>query len=178
MRRSEAGATVIEFAVVFPVFILMFSAVFETGAFILKQNQLRFATESAARSIRLLSVGPIDNSTTTPQKNISEFKTLLCAKMPSSSCTSDIAVDVRKGATFADIKAVMPNPATKVGRINRTTTYTETYEPGGPGMTGSLIVTYDWRFAFPGIALLFGNVGTYPGIRRLVATVVFRNEGQ
>ncbi|MCA3561943.1 MAG: pilus assembly protein [Aestuariivirga sp.] len=177
LRRGEAGVTAIEFAIVAPILILLFGAIFEIGTFIFMQNRLQFATEKAARSIWLLKVGPPDNTNNTPQMNISAFKTLVCSGMQMTTCT-DLSVDVRNGKKFADIKTAIPNPATGVGKTNNQAGYTETYEPGGPGMAGSLIVTYDWKFAFPGPALLFGNVSTYPGIRRLVATAVFKNEGQ
>lgn len=177
LRRGEVGTTAIEFAIVAPVLILFFGAIFEIGTSIFMQNRLQFATEKAARSIRLLKVGPADNTTTTPQKNLTDFKNLVCSEMQMTTCT-DLSVDVRNDKTFGKIKTAIPSAATGVGKTSSSTSYTETYQPGGPGMAGSLIVTYDWKFTFPGPALLLGNVSTYPGIRRLVATAIFKNEGQ
>jgi hypothetical protein len=83
---------------------------------------------------------------------------------------------VRSTTRFARLSDNVPNPLQNVGPQQAGEIYTEAYAPGTRGQMGSLVVTYDWRFVFPPVALLFGNVATFPRIRRLAAISIYRNE--
>lgn len=174
--RCEAGTTAIEFAIVAPVLFLLLGAICEVGTFLLIQNSVQAATETAARQIRLGKVGPTTSGGAVNQMNKSQFKTLVCSKLTISNCTEKIRIDVQKGSSFASLEAKMPSKMEDVGPQTSGGSYAETYEPGSPGEQGSLIITYDWTFIFPMLAPLLGNVGSSPNIRRLYGVAVFENE--
>lgn len=178
-RRSagygERGTTAIEFAIVAPVLILLLGSMAEVGAFILIQTQLQFATESAARQIRIGTVGPTTTGGT-PQMTVSGLKTLICKQFLVPSCTSRIKLDVQRADSFANLKTMLPKPLENVGPQTPSASYTETYLPGSPGQMGSLVITYDWKFVFPSVGAIFGNLSKVPGVRRLSGLAVYRNE--
>lgn len=183
-RPGKAGTTAIEFAIVAPVLLLLLGSLVETAAFILLQTQLQFATDSAARQIRTGQVGPANTLTgTSNQMALPAFKTLVCAKFYAVNCATRIRVDVQKvkydpqqDRQFSQLKTLVPDPLTQVGPQTPGANYTEQYLPGAPGDVGSLIVTYDWNFVIPLLRPVFGNVSTYPGIRRLAGLSIYRNE--
>jgi hypothetical protein len=49
-RQRASGATVLEFALVFPVFLLLFAGTLELGRYFLTQHSLRTAAAEAARA--------------------------------------------------------------------------------------------------------------------------------
>lgn len=176
-RACEAGTTAIEFAIVAPVLLLLLGAMVETGSIIFMQMQLQFATTDAARQIRTLKVGPATIAEGQPnQKSIVQFKSAICEKFLVSNCSNSIRVDVRSDSTFAALAAGWPASLQSVGPQGPGAAYIEKYTPGPPGAPGSLIVSYDWKFEFSPLGILFGNVATYPGIRRLIGLSVYRNE--
>ena len=176
-RPREAGASAIEFALVAPMLVLILGCLAETGAFILIQTQLQLATDTAAREIRTGKVGPASTAANQPnQMTLSEFKAIVCGKFSVPNCTTNINVDVQSDTSFALLRPKLPSPLENVGPQNSGGSYSEAFTPGAPGQMGSLVVTYDWRFVFPMVGLIFGNVQSYPGIRRLVGLAVYQNE--
>ena len=174
--RCRAGTTAIEFAIVGPVLFLTLGVIIETGLFLFFQFNLQYATDLAARQIRIGTVGPLTSTSTPDQMNIDDFKNLVCQKLPLPNCTTRIRVDVRHEASFAALSAIMPNPPQNVGAQTPSGAYVESYSPGTRGDAGSLIVTYDWRFSFGFVGSFFHNVPTYPGIWRMYGVSVYRNE--
>lgn len=49
LRRCRCGAVVVEFALIFPILVLMIYAIFETGRGVWQQNVLQLAAEEAGR---------------------------------------------------------------------------------------------------------------------------------
>jgi Flp pilus assembly pilin Flp len=174
-RRCEAGTTAIEFAIIAPVLFLLLGAICEAGAFLLIQNSLQAAAESAARQIRLGKVGSSTVGGALNQMNIAQFKAVVCAKLTVSNCSGRIHIDLQKASSFAGLANKMPSKIEDVGPQNGGS-YSEVFDPGGPGEQGSLIITYDWSFVFPMLGPLLGNVGGSPNIRRLYGVSVFENE--
>jgi len=173
---SESGTTAIEFAIIAPVLFLMLGAICEVGIFLLIQNSVQAATENAARQIRLGKVGPGSVGGTVNQMDIAHFKAVICAKLVVADCAGSIRVDVQNAGSFANLADKMPHRIEEVGPQGNNGSYAETFDPGAPGKQGSLVVTYDWKFVFPMLAPLFGNVSSYPTIRRLYGVSVFENE--
>lgn len=176
-RPREAGASAIEFALVAPVLVLILGSLAETGAFILIQTQLQLAADTAAREIRTGKVGPATTAANQPnQMTLSEFKAIVCDRFSVPNCAANIHVDVQSDTSFTLLRLKLPNPLENVGPQNSGGEYSESFAPGAPGQTGSLVVSYDWRFVFPMVSLIFGNVQSFPGIRRLVGLTVYQNE--
>lgn len=177
-RNREAGVTAIEFAIVAPVLFLLLMGLAEMSMlFYVKAKVLRSA-ELGAREIRTLKVGPSDTKSTQNQMNAQEFKkNVICQKFADKDeCVSRISIDVRNEATFAALKTKVPARLMDVGPNAPGATYSGTFEPGGPGKMGALIVNYDWRLLTPGLTFMFANVPGIEGISRLTTITVYRNE--
>lgn len=157
------GTTAVEFALVATPLIWIVGVLCETGAFLLIQYQLQYATERAAR---LLRTNQIAAST-----QVDQFKATICSQINIPNCTKNISVDVRHASTFA---ALNPAEIAYIGPPQNS----GVFEPGSNGEVGSVFVTYDWKFIFPFMSTAFG-FGNVPGrndIRRLHANAIFMHE--
>ncbi len=163
VRRSERGATLIEFAmVVLPFFILLFG-IFEVGFVFWGTYELENATEDAARLIRTGRVqsGGIDES---------GFKTEICNRVSLlANCTTKLRIDVQNFDNFASLTP--PSPLDGAGNLKESGF---TYAPGGAERTVLVTSFYEWPLIniISGVSL--SNMAS--GNRLLRATVAFRNE--
>ena len=180
LLRCPSGATAIEFALVAPILFLTLGMIVETGLFLTVQYMLQDATITAARQIRLGTVGPTSSATGAPnQMSMAGFKTLVCNELLNiivPNCRTRIVVDARRAASFADLSQAMPQTPLAVGPQTAGNNYAEVFQPGASGEMGSLIVTFDWRFAFGNVAGFLHNVPGVPGVWRLTGVAVYRNE--
>lgn len=176
----RSGATAVEFALVAPILFLVLGMIVETGLFLAVQVTLQDATVAAARRIRLGAVGPATTAAGAPnQMGLADFKTLVCGNLLNlivRNCPARIVVDVRRGASFAALGQAMPQTPLSVGRQAAGAGFTEVFQPGARGETGSLIVTYDWTFTFGNVAGFLRNVQGLPGVWRISGVAVYRNE--
>ena len=138
-RRApySRGSTAIEFALVAPLLIFMLGAIVETSAFLLVQYQMQGITQKVVRKQLQVSNLPADASA---------FKSELCAQIAIlSNCVRNLHVDVQRATNFGSLPA---RRITDVGPPQYGGSYVDSYNPARPGEAGSVIVTYDWRFAF------------------------------
>lgn len=178
-RRApySRGSTAIEFALVAPLLIFMLGAIVETSAFLLVQYQMQGITQKVVRKQLQVSNLPADASA---------FKSELCAQIAIlSNCVRNLHVDVQRATNFGSLPA---RRITDVGPPQYGGSYVDSYNPARPGEAGSVIVTYDWRFAFPflgdthllftnwQVGLGFGNVPGQTDFRRLFGNVVYMTE--
>lgn len=161
--RSRRGTTAVEFALVATPLIWILGVLCETGAFLLIQYQLQYATERAARLLRTNQIPA--------SAQVEQFKTTICAQINIPNCAKNISVDVRHASTFA---ALAPAAITSLGPPDNS----GIYDPGTNGDAASVFVAYDWKFVFPfmNTAFGFGNVPGRSNIRRLHASVIFMHE--
>ncbi len=97
MRRdARSGSSIIEFAVVAPVFLLLLCGIIETGVIFYGQSTLFYATSDAARMVR---TGQLTGSVTA-----SQFKTQICNRIAglisTAQCNATLQVDMRSYTNF------------------------------------------------------------------------------
>lgn len=96
VRRDEDGSATVEFAILFPAFMMVFLASFESGLLMTRQVMLDRGLDLAVRSVRLgTAAGPI---------GVSELKRLICngaAIIP--DCLNQVKVEMRPIDPFQPI---------------------------------------------------------------------------
>jgi Flp pilus assembly protein TadG len=161
-KRSESGATAVEFALVSPLLVFIFMAIIEISLMFFASVTLDGAAIEAARRIR---TGQAQQSAD-PQ---SDFATALCSKMDSI---------INCGAVYYDARTVSDYSAVTLGvQYDPITGEPITYgfNPGGSGAIVIVRVMYQWTINTPAIASLFESTpGTHK--RMLSSTVVFQSE--
>lgn len=163
-QQRQKGSVAVEFAIVGGWLILVLAAIIETGIFLIVQFNLQSAAETAGRRIRTNQV----QTTIT----LNDFKTEICAGTAIRDCNNKVFVDVRNDDNFTGLNTKIPFKTNQIPDVGPE--HTETFEPGGVGQWGSLIITYDWDFNFPFMGHFFGNRPN--GDRRLFGLSIFKNE--
>lgn len=165
-RRSDSGATAVEFALVAVPLGLVLFAIIEVSLMLAAQHQLQSATDTMAGMIRS---GKVTADMPEPQ-----FREQFCNEASLlRNCESAINIDIRSAPRFSALAEEMPDPLT-VGPQSSGGGYQSSYQPGGPERPGSLIVTYDWQFFGP--LDMFGNLPDLPRTRRISGLAIYKNE--
>jgi hypothetical protein len=166
-RRSEDASVAVEFAFIGPIFFLMVLIFIELAAVMFIEYSMEVAATATARQIR---TGEAQNSKWSP----TEFKERFCqiAKLI-GNCESSVKVFVKADQSFTQIAAVAPN-FNDVGTDKDGVDKNTAFVCGTPLQVVAVIITFDRKFVLP-IMDYFGNT-QQKGMRRLVATSVFRNE--
>jgi Flp pilus assembly protein TadG len=151
---APAGAAALEFALVFPIFLLFAAMIMENGILLVDQAFLDFATADAARLIRTGQVQQGSGETA--------FQNQLCADVTPLIACSGLQINVQSAANpgFGSLNATVQADAD--GNL-ATTSFT----PGGPGDDVLVQVAYKRSY-------LFSIVGT--GMSLVASTAVFQNE--
>jgi Flp pilus assembly protein TadG len=165
-RRSENGATAVEFALVAAPLGLVLFAIIEVSLMLAAQYQLQGATDAMARMIR---AGEVSAQMQEPQ-----FREEFCTQVSLlRNCREDINIDIRNAPRFSALAEEIPDPLL-VGPQSSGEAYQSNYQPGGPERPGSLIVTYDWKFFGP--LDMFGNLPDLPRTRRISGLAIYKSE--
>ncbi|HEX3862687.1 MAG TPA: TadE/TadG family type IV pilus assembly protein [Stellaceae bacterium] len=181
IHMDNRGATLIEFAIVAPMLLLLMTTIIDLGIMLTTQSLLDGAARDAARLIRTGQVSTSGNP-------ISTFQTLLCSKlspiMSTATCQSKVIFDVEVFPDFGDVSfkpCTLNNNQTGTGTVCK-------FSSGGSTDIVGVQVTYNRTFIVPwvGACLTGGScwtgtgsaIGTKPGANSvpLVSTVVFKNE--
>lgn len=171
LRRSESGATAVEFAIVAGPFFYVLGCICETGLMLFTEYVIQNSVQEASRMVRTGQVTAADG---TPLKTASEFKDEICKTVNIIiNCASDVNVYVDSATDFATLTTDMADPVT-IGRKANGDPYVPVYSPGGALKAATVIATYDWTFSFPFMEFL-GNVND-GGARRIYGLAIFRNE--
>jgi Flp pilus assembly protein TadG len=169
-RKSEGGATAVEFALVAGPFFYVLGVTCETGLMLFTEYVMQNSVQDAARLIR---TGQASTSGGTATITADNFKTIICENVNIIiDCTNKVTVYVNSSTSFANLETAVPDPLT-IGPINGNP-YAVVYTPGGKNAAATVIATYDWDFVFPFMSI-FGNVNNGDS-RRLEAFAIFRNE--
>ncbi|HUC66433.1 MAG TPA: TadE/TadG family type IV pilus assembly protein [Stellaceae bacterium] len=174
--RDERGTTLIEFALVGPMFIFLLLAIIEIGLTMLTQFVLDGAARSAARLVRTGQVQAGGGITTFQNQLCSQVEVLL------PSC-SGVLFEVQQFSNFASINF---SPCTS--NANATPPGNCPFVPGTGGQVVGVRVSYPRPYIVPwvGECLTTGKCwlglgtsapaasGTYT--TNLLSTVVFQNE--
>lgn len=169
-RRSESGATAIEFALVAMPLLMLLGAIIEVSLMLTAQFELQHAVENTARLIRTGGV-----AARVPPMSENDFRSVVCSRVVLvRDCAASIHFDLRNSTSFANLAAVATEPR-NVGPQNQGDIYISVFQPGGSDRPGRLVVTYDWSFVFPFLGV-FGNLPNIEGSRRIYGLAVFMNE--
>ena len=88
--RSEQATATVEFVIVFPVIIMMFLAVFESGAILLKQVMLERALD---QTVRFLRITPLADDV--PSTQIAAAICDNVVVIPIDTCNENLELDLR-----------------------------------------------------------------------------------
>lgn len=170
-RRSQSGATAVEFALVAGPFFYVLGCICETGLMLFTEYVIQNSVQEASRMVRTGQVTAGDGSLL---MSSDDFKEKICEQVSIIvDCDGKVSVYVNSADDFADLTDVMSNPI-DVGVKADGTPYTVVYTPGGALEAATVIATYDWDFAFPFMDFL-GNISDGDK-RRLYGLAIFRNE--
>lgn len=161
-KRSTAGSTAIEFAVVAPVFFLLLFGIIETGLVFFASTALENATNDAARMIR---TGQVQTSAMTQ----SAFRDRICNEVtPLLACDTNLQVDVESYSGFGGANFTSP---TSGGVLNPAL---NNFSPGSAGDVVLVRTFYTWHIFTPLLQPFLANLSN--GSHLVSATAAFRNE--
>src|SRR5262249_1409779 len=153
--ETQAGSTIVEFAIVgFPFFLLLLGA-FDIGFYYWGTQELENATAYGARLVR---TGQVQ---TAPGINQSDLKAQICGKTAVLvGCVSRLRIDVRSGQSLANITP--PSPLNNSGVLKSDAEFV--YSPGAASDVVLVSAFFNWQLLLK------------PSGYLLRATAVTRNE--
>jgi Flp pilus assembly protein TadG len=170
-RRSQSGATAVEFAIVAGPFFYVLGCICETGLMLFTEYVIQNSVQEASRMVR---TGQVTAGDGTLLIDSDAFKDKICEDVSIIiDCDADVNVYVNSADDFDALTAVIADPL-EVGKKPNGDPYVVVFEPGAALKAATVIATYDWNFAFPFMEFL-GNV-TGGSERRLYGLAIFRNE--
>src|SRR3954470_16577473 len=161
-RRNRRGSTVVEFALVAPMFFALLFAIIETAFVFFASQVLETATQDSAR---MIMTGQAQGAGFSQ----SQFKSYVCGNINVLfDCANGIYVDVQSYPQFSGVSVNDPIDGTK------SFVPPNNYSPGGPGDIVVVRVFYEWPLF---VTALGYNVSNLSGGKRLLtATPAFQNE--
>lgn len=108
LARNERGATVVEFAILLPLFLAFVLGIIEICVYFFIAGQLQYGVEQASRSIRVGDPAVVGNN----PANSDAFLALVCGNINTlmiGTCATNLLVDVRSFASF-DLIAYPADP--------------------------------------------------------------------
>jgi len=161
-KRSDDGATALEFALISPLLVFMFMAIIEVSLMFFASVNMDSAAMEAARRIRTGQT----QGTADPE---ADFVSTLCNKLDSLITCGALQYDARMVSSYSSIAlGITYDPIT-----GEPITYG--FSTGGSGDIVVIRIMYSWTINTPTIAMFFEtNPGTNQ--RLLSSTVVFQNE--
>jgi Flp pilus assembly protein TadG len=165
-NRDDKGATAVEFALIaIPLVSLIFAAL-QTSIIFVFDQALQTATQKAARQ---LMTGSAQTSNLTKD----QFKSIVCANLPSQFNCANLLVDVEASSSFSTVST---SPVTLTYNPDGTVSNAAalSYNPGNPGDIVIMRAMYDWPVL--GGPLGVGLANQPDGGRLMIATAVFKNE--
>ncbi|HEY9163815.1 MAG TPA: TadE/TadG family type IV pilus assembly protein [Magnetovibrio sp.] len=161
-KRSDDGATAVEFALIAPVLAFMFIAILEVSMMFFASVNLDSAAIDAARRIRTGQA----QSTGTPE---ADFVSALCSKLDSIITCGNVFYDARQVNSYSAISPTVSYDPTTGEPV------TYGFSVGGSGDIVVVRAMYLWHFNTPSIGMFFETVAGSNN-RLLASTVVFQNE--
>ena len=161
-RRNREGATVVEFALVAPMFFALLFAIIETAFMFFASQVLETAVQDSAR---LIQTGQAQNKS----YNAAQFKADVCTRITTMfDCAGGISIDVQSYPSFGSVSVTNPIDASK------NFTNPNNYNPGGPGDIVVVRLFYQWPII---VTRFHYDISNLSGSKRLLsATAAFQNE--
>lgn len=164
LAASARGAVAIEFGLIAIPFFALMIAVLQTSLVFFAQQTLETTAE---KSVRQLITGQAQRANMTE----SEFRTLVCSKLPAFMKCSKVLIDVRSASTFASISTSAP--AIEFDN-NGNITNSFGYSPGSAGSINIVRIMYVWDVQAGPLGF---DLSTMSNKKRLLyATSVFKTE--
>jgi Flp pilus assembly protein TadG len=159
LRRDTRGATVIEFAIVGPIFLLLVLAVIENGLTLFSQSVLDNATRDAAR---LAMTGQV-------QLGGASFPTLLCNELSGIMPCANLQYRVQTGSSFGSLSPAVTNSG---GTLQGFQSYPTAPAAGIANQYVLVQVGYNRSYLIPWVGQYFNASGS----AMLMSTQAFENE--
>jgi len=160
-QANDDGAFAVEFALIAPILMFIFMAIFEVSIMFFATVNIDGAAIEAARRIRTGQNQSAGDPAT-------DFSTSLCGYLSTAINCNSLFHDARVVSSFGAVDLTTQiDPVT-----GEPITYG--YSAGGAGDIVVVRVMYTWNFVTPLIGAYMGDSGT--NSRLLASTVVFQNE--
>jgi Flp pilus assembly protein TadG len=156
LKRDEAAATAVEFALILPVLVVVLLSITEVGVLGFVSNNLDDAVGSAGRAIR---TGRADGPS-----SADAFKDLVCSRMVDTlaTCRSKLTISVEKYPDFATMAAAAD------------TAPNGSFDKGQAGDIILVKANYRWPLNTPFVGQVFHHTG--PTEILLDGRSAFKNE--
>ncbi len=161
---ARRGATIVEFALIAPVFLAMLIAILESTLFLFAQANLQ---DAAVEAGRLFMTGQAQNAGTTQ----SQFKTEICPMVSALFTCNNVMVNVQSSASFGSASAAAP---TLTYNANGTVSNNWSYSPGTPGEVMVVQLIYQWPIVTGPLGYVLSNLGN--GTTEMMGVSAFRVE--
>jgi Flp pilus assembly protein TadG len=161
---AREAATVVEFAIIAPVFLALLIGIFQATLFLFAQQVLQNAAVEAGR---LFMTGQAQNSGTTE----SQFSSTICPMVQPIFTCSAVMVNVQAFADFSSASATAPTLTLNAqGQV----TNGWSYVPGTPGQVMVVQLIYEWPIVAGPFGSLLLNLGN--GTAEMMGATIFRVE--
>lgn len=169
--KNTSGTTIIEFAMVVPLFMLLLGIVLETGVMMFTEYVLQTSVQEAARLVRTGQAQTMELNVTTFKNKVCRIASLLI------NCNSKVTVYMKPAASFSALADPTNGAASylTVGIKADGVTDLPTFSCGSANQVVALIATYDYKFVIPYFMKYFGNFDN-KNTRRMAGFAMFRNE--
>lgn len=188
IRKNQAGSTIIEFALVAPLFFLLVFGVIEFGLFLFSKVVIENISIEVGR---LSSIGKTSDGTCVGSPNREEFIKCVVkskAKVLINGDKTQVQLSKTSNASIAPDICFDSNPPTSepsackiFEEVNGTPGYqgTAASDAGGAGELIDVLITYPWTVQMPLIGNFFQRVDNNGQVRNVVmisAETVIKNE--
>ncbi len=161
-RRNRRGATVVEFALVAPVFFALLFAILETAILFFAGQVLETITQESARMI-------MTGQAQSAGYQQADFQAYVCKQIPALFTCNNIYIDVQSYPAFSNI-----TNSSQIDNAGNFISNNLQYNPGGPGQIVKVTLFYQWPLIVTGLGY---NISNLSGSKRLLtATAAFQNE--
>lgn len=152
--RDDSGASLVEAALVFPMFFALLIGILQIGIYFWTVASFDNALVVASRKIR---TGQADGPT-----DASSFMTMICSNMTNSDCQSRLKVAVQSGGSAAQVASAAQAPGKN-----------PVFQPGSANSYVLVTATYAWPMAIPFVKLSFPQQN---GQVLITERLLFKNE--
>ena len=163
IRSDERGATLVEFGFVITPFAALMVAILQTSLTFFAQQNLETAAE---KSVRQLMTGQAQRA----NMSQTQFKALVCTKIPTFMKCSNVIVDVQQASSFATVSTAPPTITYDASGTAKQGAYT----PGIGGTINIVKIMYIWDEQKGPLGFDLSTMSS--GKRLLITTSVFRVE--
>lgn len=164
--RNNSGSTIVEFAIIFPIFLALIFSILEAGWFFFVTSAVEQANEKAARLIR---TGQIQNAGVSK----ADFEQEICNVVDLfGDCGEQLTVDVSRYASFGALAADLSDPVCRDADAAAVDAI-----PFSAGVQREVVrvrVCFLYKPLTPGLGLDLRQAAD--GSRKIVSVTIFRNE--